>query len=172
LPLEACVLRLAARSLRFAACRCRLPLAAKKMSIKEEQDAIIEDFSFFTDWMDKYEYIIQLGKELPLIEEQYKTEHNLIKGCQSRVWLHAEFNDGKLLFTADSDAIITKGLVGMVIRVLSGHSPKEIVDAEIYFIDAIGLKDHLSATRSNGLLSMLKQIKLYALALQAKSLQP
>jgi cysteine desulfuration protein SufE len=163
-------LRLAARSLRFAA--CRLPLAAKKMSIKEEQDAIIEDFSFFTDWMDKYEYIIQLGKELPLIEEQYKTEDNLIKGCQSRVWLHAEFNDGKLLFTADSDAIITKGLVGMVIRVLSGHSPKEIVDAEIYFIDAIGLKDHLSATRSNGLLSMLKQIKLYALALQAKSLQP
>jgi cysteine desulfuration protein SufE len=142
------------------------------MTIKEEQDAIVEDFSFFSDWMDKYEYIIQLGKELPLIEEQYKTEDNLIKGCQSRVWLHAEFTDGKLLFTADSDAIITKGLVAMVIRVLSGHSPKEIVDADIYFIDAIGLKDHLSPTRSNGLLSMLKQIKLYALALQAKSLQP
>ena len=142
------------------------------MSIKEEQDAIIEDFSFFTDWMDKYEYIIQLGKELPLIAEQYKTEGNLIKGCQSRVWLHAEVRDGRLLFTADSDAIITKGLVGMVIRVLSGHSPKEIMDADIYFIDAIGLKDHLSPTRSNGLLSMLKQIKLYALALQAKSLQP
>ncbi len=141
------------------------------MTIKEEQDAIIEDFSFFTDWMDKYEYIIQLGKELPLIEEQYKTENNLIKGCQSRVWLHASVEGGKLLFTADSDAIITKGLVGMVIRVLSGHSPKEIVDADIYFIDAIGLKDHLSPTRSNGLLSMLKQIKLYALALQAKSLQ-
>jgi cysteine desulfuration protein SufE len=141
------------------------------MTIKEEQDAIIEDFSFFTDWMDKYEYIIQLGKELPLIEEQYKTENNLIKGCQSRVWLHAEYKDGKLLFTADSDAVITKGLVGMVIRVLSGHSPREIVDADIYFIDSIGLKDHLSPTRSNGLLSMLKQIKLYALALQAKSLQ-
>jgi cysteine desulfuration protein SufE len=141
------------------------------MTIKEEQDAIVEDFSFFSDWMDKYEYIIQLGKELPLIEEQYKTEANLIKGCQSRVWLHAEYQDGKLLFTADSDAIITKGLVGMVIRVLSGHTPKEIVDAEIYFIDAIGLKDHLSPTRSNGLLSMLKQIKLYALAMQAKSLQ-
>ena len=142
------------------------------MTIKEEQDAIVEDFSFFSDWMDKYEYIIQLGKDLPLIEEQYKTENNLIKGCQSRVWLHAEFTDGKLLFTADSDAIITKGLVAMVIRVLSGHTPKEIVDADIYFIDAIGLKDHLSPTRSNGLLSMLRQIKLYALALQAKSLQP
>lgn len=141
------------------------------MTIKEEQDAIIGDFSFFSDWMDKYEYIIQLGKELPLIDEQYKTEDNLIKGCQSRVWLHADYKDGQLLFTADSDAIITKGLVGMVIRVLSGHSPKEIVDANIYFIDAIGLKDHLSPTRSNGLLSMLKQIKLYALALQAKSLQ-
>lgn len=142
------------------------------MTIKEEQDAIIEDFSFFSDWMDKYEYIIQLGKDLPLIEEQYKTEDNLIRGCQSRVWLHAGYEDGNLLFTADSDAIITKGLVGMVIRVLSGHTPKEIVDAEIYFIDAIGLKDHLSPTRSNGLLSMLKQIKLYALAMQAKSLQP
>ncbi len=146
-------------------------VAKRTMTIKEEQDAIVEDFSFFSDWMDKYEYIIQLGKELPLIEEPYKTEANLIKGCQSRVWLHAEYKDGKLLFTADSDAIITKGLVGMVIRVLSGHTPKEIVDAQIYFIDAIGLKDHLSPTRSNGLLSMLKQIKLYALAMQAKSLQ-
>jgi cysteine desulfuration protein SufE len=142
------------------------------MTIKEEQDAIIEDFSFFSDWMDKYEYIIQLGKELPLIEERYKTDDNLIKGCQSRVWLHAGYTGGKLQFTADSDAIITKGLVGMVIRVLSGHTPKEILDAEIYFIDAIGLKDHLSPTRSNGLLSMLKQIKIYALAMQAKSLQP
>lgn len=142
------------------------------MNIKEEQDAIIEDFSFFSDWMDKYEYIIQLGKELPLIEVQYKTEGNLIKGCQSRVWLHADYREGKLSFTADSDAIITKGLVGMVIRVLSGHTPKEIMDAEIYFIDAIGLKDHLSPTRSNGLLLMLKQIKLYALAMQAKSIQP
>jgi cysteine desulfuration protein SufE len=142
------------------------------MNIKEQQDAIIEDFSFFSDWMDKYEYIIQLGKELPLIEEKYKTEDNLIKGCQSRVWLHADYRDGKVFFTADSDAIITKGLVSMVILVLSGHTPKEIVDAEIYFVDAIGLRSHLSPTRSNGLLSMLKQIKMYALALQAKSLQP
>jgi cysteine desulfuration protein SufE len=141
------------------------------MSIKEKQDEIIDDFSFFSDWMDKYEYIIQLGKELPLIEEQYKTEDNLIRGCQSRVWMHAEQKSGKLFFTADSDAIITKGLVSMVIKVLSGHEPKEIADAEIYFIDRIGLRDHLSATRSNGLLSMLKQIKLYALAMQTKSMQ-
>lgn len=135
------------------------------MSIKEQQDAIIEDFSYFSDWMDKYEYIIQLGKELPIIDERYKTEDKLIKGCQSRVWLHADYRDGKLWFTADSDAVITKGLVSMVIRVLSGHTPREIADAEIYFIDTIGLRDHLSPTRSNGLLSMLKQIKLYALAL-------
>lgn len=141
------------------------------MTIKEQQDAIIEDFAFFSDWMDKYEYIIQLGKELPLIEEQYKTEENLIKGCQSRVWLHVDNKEGKLFFTGDSDAVITKGLVSMMIRVLSGHTPKEIADAEIYFIDAIGLRNHLSPTRSNGLLSMLKQIKLYALAFQAKSLQ-
>ena len=141
------------------------------MTIKEKQNEIIEDFSFFSDWMDKYEYIIQLGKELPLIEEQYKIDANLIKGCQSRVWLHPETKDGKLFFTADSDAIITKGLVSMVIKVLSGHTPKEIVDAEIYFIDTIGLRDHLSPTRSNGLLSMLKQIKLYALALQVRSVE-
>jgi len=142
-----------------------------RMTIKEEQDEIIADFEFFGGWEDKYEYIIQMGKELPPIEEQYKTEENLIRGCQSRVWLHAEQKDGKLIFTADSDAVITKGLVSMVIRVLSGHTPKEIVDADIYFIDAIGLRNHLSPTRSNGLLSMLKQIKLYALAFQAKSLQ-
>jgi len=141
------------------------------MTIKEQQDEIIADFELFGDWMDKYEYIIQLGKELPMIEDRYKTEENLIRGCQSRVWLHAEYKDGKMLFTADSDAQITKGLVSLVILVLSGHSPKEIVDAEIYFIDAIGLRTHLSPTRSNGLLSMLKQIKLYALAFQAKSLQ-
>ncbi|HZE85394.1 MAG TPA: SufE family protein [Puia sp.] len=141
------------------------------MTIKEEQDEIIADFEFFGGWEDKYEYIIQMGKELPPLEEQYKKEENLIRGCQSRVWLHAEQTDGKLIFTADSDAVITKGLVSMVIRVLSGHTPKEIVDAEIYFIDAIGLRNHLSPTRSNGLLSMLKQIKLYALAFQAKSLQ-
>ncbi|MNY41689.1 Cysteine desulfuration protein SufE [compost metagenome] len=118
--------------------------------------------------MEKYEHIIELGKELPLIDEQYKTENHLIKGCQSKVWLHADFKDGKIDFTADSDAIITKGLVGMMIEVLSGHSPKEIAETDIYFIDKIGLKSHLSPTRSNGLLSMLKQMKLYAVALYNK----
>ncbi len=141
------------------------------MTIQELQDEIIADFGLFDDWEQKYEYLIELGKELPLIDEQYKTEANLIKGCQSRVWLHADYLNGKLFFTADSDAIITKGLVSMVIRVLSGHTPAEIATAEIYFIDAIGLKNHLSSTRSNGLLSMLKQIKLYALDYQAKLLQ-
>jgi len=142
------------------------------MTIKEQQDEIIADFELFGDWMDKYEYIIQLGKDLPLIDSRYKVDENLIRGCQSRVWLHADYKDGKMLFTADSDAVITKGLVSLVIRVLSGHAPKEIVDADLYFIDAIGLSSHLSPTRSNGLLSMVKQIKLYALAFQAKSLQP
>src|SRR5882757_2008175 len=141
------------------------------MTIKEQQDEIIADFELFGDWMDKYEYIIQLGKDLPLIDPQYKVDENLIRGCQSRVWLYADYKDGKMLFTADSDAVITKGLVSLVILVLSGHSPKEIVDADLYFIDAIGLSSHLSPTRSNGLLSMVKQIKLYALAFQAKSLQ-
>lgn len=141
------------------------------MTIKEQQDEIIADFEIFGDWMDKYEYIIQLGKELPLIDEKYKLEENLIRGCQSRVWLHADYREGKLFFTADSDAVITKGLVSLVILVLSGHTPAEIVDADLYFIEAIGLSSHLSPTRSNGLLSMVKQIKLYALAYQAKSLQ-
>jgi cysteine desulfuration protein SufE len=141
------------------------------MTIQEAQDEIIADFGMFGDWVDKYEYIIQLGKELPQIEEQYKTEDNLIRGCQSRVWLRAEYRAGRLMFTADSDAAITKGLVSMVIRVLSGHTPAEIAGAEIYFIDSIGLRNHLSSTRSNGLLSMLKQIKLYAVAYQSKSLQ-
>jgi cysteine desulfuration protein SufE len=141
------------------------------MTIKEQQDEIIADFELFGDWMDKYEYIIQLGKDLPLIDPQYKIDENLIRGCQSKVWMHAEFKDGKIFFTADSDAIITKGLVSLVIRVLSGHTPKEIVDAELYFIDAIGLSSHLSPTRSNGLLSMVKQIKLYALGYLAKSTQ-
>ncbi len=141
------------------------------MTIKEQQDEIIADFGFFGDWMDKYEYIIQLGKDLQLIDEKYKVEENLIRGCQSRVWLHADYKEGKLFFTADSDAVITKGLVSLVILVLSGHTPAEIVDADLYFIDAIGLSSHLSPTRSNGLLSMVKQIKLYALAYQAKSLQ-
>lgn len=138
------------------------------MTIKEQQDTIVEEFSFFTDWTEKYEYIIQLGKDLPLIDEQYKKEENLIKGCQSKVWLHAEHRDGKIFFTADSDAVITKGLVSMVVRVLSGQLPKDIAEAEIYFIDAIGLKSHLSLTRSNGLLSMLKQMKMYGVALRAR----
>jgi cysteine desulfuration protein SufE len=141
------------------------------MTIKETQDEIIADFELFGDWMDKYEYIIQLGKELPMIDEQYKKEENLIKGCQSRVWMHAEIRDGKLFFTADSDAVITKGLVSLVIKVLSGQTPAAIVDADLYFVDAIGLSSHLSPTRSNGLLSMIKQIKLYALAYQQKSVR-
>ena len=141
------------------------------MTINEKQDAIIEDFEFFGDWIEKYEHIIQLGKDLPVIEDQYKTEDNLIRGCQSKVWLNAEYKEGLLFFYADSDALITKGLVSMVVNVLSGHRPQEIVDAEIYFIDKIGLKNHLSPTRSNGLLSMLKQIKLYAVAYLSKTLQ-
>jgi cysteine desulfuration protein SufE len=138
------------------------------MTINEIQDELIDEFALFGDWMEKYEYIIQLGKELSLIDPQYKKEENLIKGCQSQVWLHADFQDGRVLFTADSDAIITKGLVGMVVRVLSGHTPAEIVHSDLYFVDRIGLKEHLSVTRSNGLLSMIKQMKVYALALQSK----
>jgi cysteine desulfuration protein SufE len=138
------------------------------MTIKEQQDAIIEEFSFFSDWTEKYEYIIQMGKDLPLIDEQYKKDENLIRGCQSRVWLHSEYKDGKIYFTADSDALITKGLVSMVVRVLSGQTATDITAADIYFIDAIGLKSHLSITRSNGLLSMLKQMKMYGVAYQAK----
>ncbi len=137
------------------------------MTINEIQDQIIEDFSYYEEWMEKYEHIIQLGKELPLIDEQYKTEVNLIKGCQSRVWLHADYKDGLVIFTADSDAIITKGLVGLMISVLSNQPPKAIAEAEIYFIDRIGLRSHLSPTRSNGLLAMLKQMKMYALALNS-----
>ena len=141
------------------------------MSINETQDEIIEDFELFDEWMDKYEFIIQLGKDLPLIDEKYKTDDNLIKGCQSRVWLHVEYVDGKLVFTADSDALITKGLVSMMVKVLSDHTPKEIADADIYFIDKIGLRNHLSPTRSNGLLSMLKQMKMYGVAYQSSTLQ-
>jgi cysteine desulfuration protein SufE len=140
-------------------------------TIAQAQDEIIDEFSFFEEWMDKYELIIQMGKELPLIDEAYKTDDHLIKGCQSRVWLHANFKDGKIWFTADSDAIITKGLVAMVIKVLSGHTPAEIAAADLYFIDKIGFKSHLSPTRANGLLSMLKQMKLYAAALQAQQQQ-
>lgn len=141
------------------------------MTINDKQDEIIADFSFFENWMDKYEYIIQMGKDLPLIDEQYKTPEYLIKGCQSQVWLHADYQDGKINFTADSDAVITKGLVALVVSVLSGFSPKEIAETELYFVEKIGLSKHLSPTRSNGLLSMLKQIKLYAVALQAKENQ-
>lgn len=135
------------------------------MNIQEKQDAIIEEFSYYEEWMEKYEYIIQLGKDLPLIDAQYKTEDYLIKGCQSRVWVHATCDDqGVVHFTADSDAIITKGLISLMIEVLSGQPAKDIATAEIYFIDKIGLSSHLSPTRSNGLLSMLKQMKLFALA--------
>jgi cysteine desulfuration protein SufE len=141
------------------------------MTIKEQQEDIVSDFEYLGNWDDKYEYIIQLGKELPLIEDKYKTDDNLIRGCQSRVWLHVDYIDGKLEFTADSDAVITKGLISLVIKVLSGHTPKEIAEAEITFIDAIGLSSHLSPTRSNGLLSMVKQIKLYAVGYMAKSVQ-
>ena len=141
------------------------------MTIQEQQEEIIADFELFGEWMDKYEYIIQLGKELPLIEDRYKTDENLIRGCQSRVWLHVDYEDGRLNFTADSDAVITKGLISLVIKVLSGRTPKEIAEAEMAFIDAIGLSSHLSPTRSNGLLSMVKQIKLYAVGYMAKSVQ-
>ncbi len=135
------------------------------MNINQKQDAIIEEFAFFEDWMEKYDYIIQLGKNLPLIDEAYKTDDYIIKGCQSRVWLHATCDEaGIVSFTADSDAIITKGLVSLMIEVLSGQPATEIAQSDIYFIDKIGLKSHLSPTRSNGLLAMLKQMKLYALA--------
>lgn len=135
------------------------------MTINEIQDQIIEDFSFFDDWMEKYEYIIDLGKSIPLIDGAYKVEDNLIKGCQSRVWLHADRNEDKILFTADSDAVITKGIIGLLVQVLNNQSAKDIAQCELYFIDKIGLKEHLSPTRSNGLLSMVKQMKLYGLAL-------
>lgn len=138
------------------------------MTINEIQDELIEDFAFYQDWMEKYEYIIQLGKELPLIDEANKQDQYIIKGCQSKVWLFPEVKDGKLFFTADSDAVITKGLVSLMVKVLSGHSPKEIAEADLYFIEQIGLKEHLSPTRANGLLSMVKQMKLYALAFQAQ----
>jgi cysteine desulfuration protein SufE len=141
------------------------------MTIQEQQNRIIEDFELFDDWMDKYEYLIQLGKEVPLIDEKYKTDDHLIKGCQSKVWLHADYQNGRLYFTADSDAQITKGLVSMVVQVLSGHTPQEIAQADLYFIQAIGLQSHLSPTRANGLLSMLKQIRMYAVAFQAQALQ-
>ncbi|MDD2622471.1 MAG: SufE family protein [Bacteroidales bacterium] len=138
------------------------------MTIKEAEDKIINEFSFFDDWMDKYNYVIELGKTLPLIDETYKTANYLITGCQSNVWLHADYKDGKIYYSADSDAIITKGIINLLIRVLSGHTPDEIIDAKLAYIDAIGLKNHLSPTRSNGLVSMIKQMKLYAVAFKNK----
>ncbi len=138
------------------------------MTINEIQDEIIEEFSGFDDWMDKYQLLIDLGGEQPPLEEKYKTEQNLIDGCQSRVWLQADYVDGKIHFTAESDALIVKGIVALLIRVLSDHTPQEILDADLYFIEEIGLKEHLSPTRSNGLLAMVKQIRLYALAFSTK----
>ena len=137
------------------------------MSIEETENEIVEEFELFTDWMDKYEHIIELGNSVPEIDEKYKDEAHEIKGCQAKVWLHSELKDGHIFYTADSDAIITKGLVGLVVRVFSGHSPDEIVKADLGFIDKIGLHEHLSPTRSNGLNAMIKQIKLDALALRA-----
>ena len=138
------------------------------MTINEIQDEIIEEFSGFDDWMDKYQLLIDLGGEQPPLDEKYKTEQNLIDGCQSRVWLQADYADGKIHFTAESDALIVKGIVALLIRVLSNHTPQEILDADLYFIEEIGLKEHLSPTRSNGLLAMVKQIRLYALAFSKK----
>ncbi|MEZ4986448.1 MAG: SufE family protein [Saprospiraceae bacterium] len=135
------------------------------MSINEIQDEIISEFQFFDDWMDKYEFLISLGKDLPLIDDQYKDAEHLIKGCQSQVWLHAASDEGKVVFTADSDAIITKGIIALLVRVLSGQPAREVAESELYFIDQIGLHEHLSPTRSNGLRSMVKQMKLYGLAI-------
>ena len=134
------------------------------MTINEIQDEVIAEFADFTDWMDKYQLLIDLGNELAPLDERYKNEDNLINGCQSRVWIKADYLDGKVLFTAESDALIVKGLIALLLRVLSGHTPQEILDADLYFIDEIGLRDHLSPTRSNGLLAMVKQIRVYALA--------
>lgn len=140
------------------------------MTINEIQDEIIEEFSGFDDWMDKYQLLIDLGNEQAPLDEKYKTESNLIDGCQSRVWLQCDYKDGLLHFTAESDALIVKGIIALLIRVLTDHTPQEIIDADLYFIDQIGLKDHLSPTRSNGLLAMIKQMKMYALAFKTKGL--
>lgn len=138
------------------------------MNIKEIQDEIVDEFSMFEDWMQRYEYMIELGKSLPLIEDEFKTDDNIIKGCQSKVWVHAALEENKLIFTADSDAIITKGIIAILIRAFSNQKPKDIIDADTEFIDEIGLKEHLSPTRANGLVSMIKQIKLYAVAYQTQ----
>lgn len=139
------------------------------MTINELQDEVIEEFSDFDDWMDRYQLLIDLGNEQEELDNKYKTEQNLIAGCQSRVWLQCDEIDGKLVFTAESDAVIVKGIVALLIKVVSGHTPQEILDSELYFIDKIGLKEHLSPTRSNGLLSMVKQMRMYALAYKAKA---
>lgn len=140
------------------------------MTINEIQDEIIDEFELFDEWMDKYEYIIEIGKETESLDEEFKTESNLVKGCQSQVWLHSRIEKGKVIFQTDSDAIITKGLAGLMVKVLSGHNPEEITSSELYFIDRIGLKEHLSPNRSNGFVSMIKQMKLDAMALKAKHL--
>lgn len=139
------------------------------MAIKEIQNEIIDEFSMFDDWMQRYEYIIELGKSLPLIKEEYKTDENLIKGCQSKVWLQGEQKDDKIVFTADSDAILTKGIIAILIRAFSNQKAEDIIKADTEFIDEIGLKEHLSATRANGLVSMIKNIKMYALAFDSKN---
>ncbi|MFC2109000.1 SufE family protein [Bacteroidota bacterium] len=138
------------------------------MTIKEIQEEIIDEFEMFEDWMERYEYIIDLGKSLPIIDEAFKIDENLIKGCQSKVWLHSEIKNDSLQFTADSDAILTKGIVALLLRVFNEQHPSDIIEADMDFIDKIGLKEHLSATRANGLVSMIKKIKLYALGFQMK----
>ena len=138
------------------------------MTINEKQDQVIDEFALFDDWADKYEYIIDLGKKLPPLDDQYKIDDNRIKGCQSTVWLHAETEGKRLMFESDSEAVIVKGLASLLIRVLSGHTPEEIAQSDLYFMDKIGMNQHLAQTRSNGLASMVKQMKLYALAYQAK----
>lgn len=141
------------------------------MSINELQDQIIDEFSVFDDWMDKYALLIDLGNSLPPLDERYKTESNLIEGCQSRVWLQADYVDGKIIFQGESDAVIVKGIVSLLIQILSGHTPQEIIDADLYFIERVGLKEHLSPTRSNGLVAMVKQMRLYAVTFRAKEME-
>ena len=147
---------------------CKFAAKHYTMTIEDVQNEIIDEFSMFEDWEERYQYMIDLGKTLPLIEDQYKTEDNIIKGCQSKVWVHANMRDEKVNFTADSDAIITKGIIAILIRAFSDQHPKDIIEANTDFIDKIGLKEHLSPTRANGLVSMIKQIKLYAIAYQTQ----
>ncbi|MBS1351986.1 MAG: SufE family protein [Coprobacter sp.] len=137
-------------------------------TIDQIQDEVVDEFSAFDDWMDKYALLIELGNSLSPLDEQFKVESNLIEGCQSRVWLHAEYRDGKVLYQAESDAVIVKGIVSLLIKVLSGHTPREILDTHLYFIEQIGLTEHLSPTRSNGLLAMVKQMRLYAMVFKAQ----